>query len=236
MLHTTRAIVLRTFKHGDRTTVLKAYTEAFGARSYMVRIASKSGSRNAALQPLGRLELVVTETSERDMHAVRELRVEHPYTRLHIDHARGALALFAQEVCYRTLREETADPALFSFIQAALEAMDTGDDIAHFPLILLTQLTKHLGFFPEPPTIGEDRFDLREGCFFSGTVHHEHCMEPALSKAFASLLTVDFAHGSASIPSTTRRELLDQLLVYFRLHVDGFGELRSPEMLHQVLR
>ncbi len=235
MLHTTRAVVLRTIKHGDHTTVLKAYTEAFGARSYMVRV-DKSASRNAALQPLARLELVVTETNEREMHAVRELRVDHPYSSLHIDHARGALALFTQEVFYRSLREETADPALFAFVQRSLEAMDKGDDIAHFPLVLLINLAKHLGFSPEPPAPDEDRFDMQEGCFFRGIPQHGQCMEPAQSAAFASLLKADFLIGVPPMSTALRRDLLDLLLVYFRLHVEGFGELRSLEVLQQVLR
>ena len=44
MLHTTRGIVLRTFKHGDGSNVLKAYTEAFGARTYMVRTGKRGGA------------------------------------------------------------------------------------------------------------------------------------------------------------------------------------------------
>ena len=32
-----------------------------------------------------------------------------------------------------------------------------------------------------------------------------------------------------------RRALLDDLLIYYRLHVEGFGELRSPAVLHALL-
>ena len=60
MLQTTRAIVLRTIRHGDRGVVLKAFTEASGLRGYMVRTGGKGPSRMAALQPLARVELVVT--------------------------------------------------------------------------------------------------------------------------------------------------------------------------------
>ena len=98
MLHTTRAVVLRTIKHGDRTVVLKAYTELFGLRSYMVRSGGKGGVAPSALLPLSRVELVVTENTEREMHTVRELRVERPYTQLHVDAIRGTLALFTQEL------------------------------------------------------------------------------------------------------------------------------------------
>jgi DNA repair protein RecO (recombination protein O) len=235
MLSTTRAVVLRTFKHGDRGTVLKAYTEAFGARSYFVRGGGRKGSTAALLQPLNRLELVVTELHDREMHAVRELRVERPYTRVHIEHSRGLLLLFAQEVLYRTLREEAPDAPLFAFVQNTLEAIDGGDDLVHAPLHLLAGLAFHLGIAPEQPAPGEDRFDMREGHFFPGGAPHEHCMDADVAGAFAQLLRSEESGAALAIAPALRTRLLEHLLVYFRLHVAGFGELRSPEVLHALL-
>ncbi len=64
---------------------------------------------------------------------MREVRVERPYTNLSMDPVRGTVALFVQEVLYKVLRDEAADPALFEFIQEALESMDTAEDLSHFP-------------------------------------------------------------------------------------------------------
>ncbi|MFT3884436.1 MAG: DNA repair protein RecO C-terminal domain-containing protein [Flavobacteriales bacterium] len=237
MLHTTRAVVLRTVRHGDRTTVLKAYTEAFGLRSYAVRAGGKGGVREALLQPLGRLELVVNEVPERDLQQVREVRAERPYLRLGEDPLRAAFALFVQEVLYRTLREEAADPATFAFVQQALEALDHWPELADLPNRFLVHLARHLGFFPEPPEEGEDRFDLREGQFFRGMPPHEFCLDPALAAELAWLMDRPLHHG-APVPHTAphRRAMLDGLLLYYRLHLPGFGELRSPEVLRAVLR
>ena len=236
MLHTTRAVVLRTIKHGDRTVVLKAYTELFGLRSYMVRSGGKGGVAPSALLPLSRLELVVTENAERELHTVREVRVEMPYTQLHVDAVRGTLALFTQELLYKVLREEAEDPDLFAFVAEALEAMDTAPDVRCFPLVLLVQLSGHLGFYPETPRQGEDRFDLKEGHFIKSAAQHGHTLGPALSTILAQLLMVNFRTMSAiTIPAPQRRELLERLLLYFRLHVTGLGEMRSPAVLHQVL-
>ncbi len=235
MLHTTRAVVLRTFKHSDKGTVLKAYTEAFGIRSYMVRTGSRKDRREAALQPLSRVELVVTESGDKEMHAVREIRVSMPYLRLHVDHERGLLALFTQEVLYRTLREESQDPALFAFVMQVLESMDSNAELANYPLVLLVELSRHLGICPAPPGPGEGRFDLREGCFFAGDAQHDLCLTAEVSTAFAHLLSSDSGHPTTRIPAVVRRSLLDGLLTYYRLHVEGFGELRSVEVLRTVV-
>lgn len=239
MVQTTRAIVLRAIKHGDKSTVLRAYTERFGLRSYMVRSAGKGTARSAALQPLSRVELVVPETSEHDLRTVRDLRIDRPYTRLQQEPVRGVLMLFAQEVFNRTLREESEDAQLYGFLQETLEYMDTGSDMAHQPLLLLVGLSRHLGFFPEMPEKGEHRFDLREGYFFQGQAPHEFCMEPAQADLFAELISRVEAPAEIMAPLRTsaevRRGLLDDLLIYYRLHVEGFGELRSLDVLRAVL-
>ena len=36
------------------------------------------------------------------------------------------------------------------------------------------------------------------------------------------------------MPASERRDLLDHLLLYYRMHLEGLGELRSPAVLHQV--
>jgi len=236
MLQTTKGIVLKTIRHGDRTVVLKAYTEEFGLRSYMVRAGGKGGIAQAFLQPLNRLELVVNEQTERDIHTIREVRVDKPYTNVPFDPVRGTLALFVQEVLYKVLRGEAADPGMYGFVQDALEAMDTTADIRNYPLVFLLRLSGELGFSPALPTDGEDRFDLREGEFTQGVVPHGHTLGPPLSTHLIALLSTDFRTvDGPAIPAALRRELLDHLLLYFRMHIEGLGELRSPAVLHQVL-
>jgi len=231
LLQTTRAIALRTFKHGDRSVVLKAYTEAFGLRSYMARTGKQGSVQPMHLQPLARLELVVTENRERELHAVREARLLKPYTGIPADPRRGMVLLFTQEVLYRTLRESAPDPALFAFAMELLEAIDTGGSLGRLPLDLMAGLARHLGFLPEPPRPGQDRFDLRDGCFFHGPSPHAFCLGPEASSTFARLL----APGPHRFTPAERKALLETLLAYFRFHVEGFGELRSPEILHELL-
>lgn len=236
MLQTTRAIVIRTVRFADHRVILKAYTVAHGMRSYVVRTGKRGTASVAALQALNRVDLVADETAERDLHLLRELRVERPYQRLPYDPVRGTIALFVQEVLYKVLREESADPVLYAFIEELLEALDSREELAHFPLLFLVQLSGHLGFMPEPPLPGEDRFDLKEGHFTRGAAQHGHTLPPILSAALASLLYLPL--GTAPDPplgAPLRRDLLDHLLLYYRLHLDGLGELRSPAVLQQVL-
>lgn len=236
MLITTRAILLRAIRHGDHTVVLKLWTEHAGSRSGMVRAGGKRGAAAAMLQPLGRLEVVLDEHPERDMHPVREMRVEQPFLRLHQDPVRSAVALFVQEVLYRALRTDGADPALTAFLYEALDVLDEADDLGHYPLVFLLNLAEQLGIHPVPPEPGQDRFDPVEGHFVQGGVRHGHTLDPEHSSALARLLGVPLSSlHTLSIPGHVRRAMLDHLLLYYRIHLEGMGELRSPAMLHQAL-
>lgn len=236
MLRSSRAIVIKTVAHGDGTVIMKAWTSHVGICSYVVRISKRKGVTPAMIQPLNRLEIVADERTDRELHNLRELRVERPYINVHMDPVRGAIALFVQEVLHRVLRGEAADPTLDTFLHEALEVMDTAKDLRCFPHVFLIQLSAHLGFMPATPTRGEDHFDLQEGAFHTAAIPHDHTMGPPLSTAFISLLDIDLEHvHTPRIPGAIRRDLLDHLLLYYRLHIDGLGELRSPEVLHRTL-
>ena len=236
MLHRTRAIVLRTIAHGDRSRVMQAYTQESGRRSYFARTGRKGGAAAAAFQPLARVELTAQGAPDRDLHQLREIRVDRPYHRVHADPVRGGVLLFLQELLVRVLREESPDPALFAFLDYALTELDEGPDPVLFPQLFLVQLSRHLGFFPEAPDGVEGRFDLKEGRFLNTAEHSGHAMDEDVGKALAYLLEVPIGGASDMVlPGDLRRRLLDQLLLYYRFHVEGLGELRSPAVLHQVL-
>ena len=234
MVHTTRAIVLRIIRHGDDTVVLTALTEALGVRSFLLQTGKRKAWKGALI-PLNRLEIVAKERTGRDLLHIQDLRVERPYLRAQQEPVRGTIVLFVQEVLYKVLREEVPDAAIYTFVQEALEALDTTNNTAEFPLLFLVLLAERLGFKPTSPGPGEHHFDLLEGEFVPGDRGRGHLMPPASSALLAALLERRSWDGPITTPPRARRELLDLLLLYYRLHIDGLGELRSPAVLHETL-
>lgn len=233
MLYTTRAIVLKAVRHGDRTAILKTYTERDGARSCAVRAGGRSGAPLALLQPLARVELVLDERPDKELGNVREIRLEAPGVPLDRPE-RAALVLFMQEVFLRVLKAECADPELFTFAHSAIGAAVSEEELARLPLNMLAGLVQHLGIMPSPPEEGEHEFDLLEGRFVRGEGLGGHTLREPLSLWMATL----FNAGADRLPRMThaqRRELLDHLLLFIRMHLDGFGELRSIDVLREVL-
>ena len=230
----TRGVVLRAIKHTDGRLIVRICTERFGTRGVLVRTARK-GAAQAALQPLSRVELVVVAGEGRELLIAREVRIERPYVNISTDPVRGALALFMQELLVHVLREEVADPELFPLLEALLDELDTGADPAGYPLRAMVALLAYLGIHPDTGATGEDGFDLREGRFHSGAPPHELCMPVERARVFKALLSGSMEGIGAAVPYAVRRALLNDLSTYYRLHVPGFGELRSPGVLHAVL-
>ena len=235
MLVSTHAVVLRTVRHADHAVVMKAWTRHAGLRAYLVRISNRMGITLAALQPLNRIELVAEELPERELHPVKELRVERPYRRIPVEPVRGAVLLFVQEMFVRTLRQESADLELDAFVHEVAEALDEVEDLRQFPLVFLLKLSGHLGFHPEPPSHGEDHFDMEEGRFTTSSIKHGHLLGPPFARSLGDLIGMGLREPPLMLSAAHRRGLLDHLLLYYRLHTEGMGELRSPAVLHEVL-
>lgn len=234
----TRGVVLRTFRHTDRTHILKALTERFGSRSYMVRSGGRGGASPALLEPLARVELVVSEDPERDLQRLHEVRSVGPYERVHLDPVRGTLAMFMQEVLYHALRQDAPDPRLFAFVEERLEVLDAEDlDPVIFPIRLLLGLAERAGVFPNIQGSEQERFfDPREGHFIIGPPQHADCFDERLSSDLAQLIEAWPSEPAQRSSVDRRQALLEGLLLYFRLHLPGFGRLNSPEILRSVLR
>jgi len=62
---------------------------------------------------------------------------------------------------------------------------------------------------------------------------HSHYIIPEQAGLFNALLNHD---TSQPISSAMRKHLLNKLIEFYELHLPSFGGLRSPEILHEVLK
>ena len=91
----------------------------------------------------------------------------------------------------------------------------------------MIQLSEHLGFCPENNHSLHPFFDLKEGRFFNLVPAHKNFIQEPILTTFAQLLDGKETHNS--------KALLSVLLSYYSIHVEGFGEIQSVEILHTVL-
>ncbi len=239
MLHHIRGIVLYHLRYSETSVIVKIYTDKFGLQSYLVKgVGSpKSRIRLGMFEYLNLLELVVYYREGKNLQTIRELQPIHFFSTLHSDIRKSSQALFINEVVLKAIKEEESNPALFKFLyQLVLELDKPGSFSPVFHLRFLLDFSSFLGFEPRRNYIRGSWFNLREGVFEESRPEHTEYIAPEYTACLNVLLhqenTIDV---SFSIPAPDRAVLLNKLIEYYRLHLPTFGELKSPEVLHEVL-
>ncbi len=240
MLHQTRGIALHATKFSETSSVVKIYTELFGLQSYLVKGVRKQKSKikPGLFQPLTLLDLVVYHKEKSSLQNLKEANYSHPYQTIPFDIRKSSIALFLNELVYKTIHGEEPHPELFSFLYDTCLHLDrVGDNFSLFHLVFSLQLTRYLGCMPQFNYSTKTPFlNLREGIFQAGAPEHHDYLDPAMSRLFFQLLqTPEGAIASIQIPAKTRNMLLEMILFYYRLHVPGFREMQSHHVLHTVL-
>jgi DNA repair protein RecO (recombination protein O) len=237
MQETTKAIVFSSIKYGDTSLIVKAFTASSGLKTYLLKgvLTSKRAKlKPAYFQPLMQLEIIANHRNKGTMESIKEARVNFPYHSMHRDISKNALTLFLAEMLGNSIHEEEQNTGLFQFLEAALQWLDTHDNIANFHLFFLFELTKYLGFYPESENTNTVYFDLLEGEFTDEPTLNPHLSEKKLEhfKAFLGI-NFDTIH-SVKLGKKDRQEVLRNLVTYFELHLHGFRKPRSLSILNDV--
>jgi DNA repair protein RecO (recombination protein O) len=240
MLHTLKGIVFHAVKYSETSVIVKIYTDLFGLQSYLVKgiRSPKSRIRPGLFQPLTLLELVAQHKERHGLQSIREIRFAHPYQELQTDIRKSSVALFLNELVYKSVREEEANPELFDFLWDSFLLLDqTTDNVSHFHLVFALQLTGFLGIVPQHNhSATESIFNLREGYFQPSVPDHPHYLDQADSKTFFTFLQTPLAmQSSLQFSPAARGRLLETVLLYYRLHLPGLTPLQSHHILHTVL-
>ncbi len=238
-IHKTRGVVLHQVKYSESSIIAKIYTEEFGIQSYLVRGVRKRGSKLKAglFQALSLVDMVVYYKEKSNIQYLKEIKSAFPFTSIPFDIKKSTVVIFINEILYKTLKEEEANPALFNYIFNGVKYLDfKKDNFTDFHILFIIQLSRYLGFFPKENYSTKNKiFDLSEGVFQDNIPPHLHFIEEPLSQYLSKFLSLDFEDlDQNKIPSSLRKELIERLLEYFKFHIEGFGSLKSYPILQTI--
>ena len=141
------------------------------------------------------------------------------------------------ELLSKTINEQEQNEGLFDFIVSSLQWLDLVEkDYANFPLFFTLELTRHLGFYPKANHQEGFCFDMMEGAFAHDYPLHPYYLDAEAAALLSSLLNVGIDEAShRPLRLNQRRELLDGLMVFMRLHAPVMRDFHSHEVLKTVL-
>ena len=239
MIINTQGIVLNTLRYSDSSVIAKIYTEAAGFRSFMVRIGKGRTAllKMSMLQPLSLIELSFDKDDRKGLRTTRSLERSKTMNAIPFDTVKTCIALFMAEVISRSIGEEEANTRLFKFLQMSVVMLDEeSENVNNFHLKFMLEFSSLLGFYPHERMAGQSHFDLVEGEFSSSDILHPYVIKGGTMEAFQELMQVPInEHFKPKISNPERRELLQHLVDYFKLHLEGMKEITSHKVLEEVL-
>lgn len=241
--------MLRTVKYGETSIIASVYTELFGLQSYLlngIRSASrKGGSGIGFFQPAAILDMEVYHNEFKQLNRIKEYRFATVYQHIFTDVLKNGVASYIIELLTKCLKQPEDNYGLFAFAEDCLTALDRCDDrvMANFPVFFAVQLTHFLGFLPQgiPPDLdqaGNLVFDVQEGIFTNSSIFHHSSLEKKYALILAELLQVRQPSELSEINANAdaRRKILDLMEVYYSLHVQDFGSMRTLPVLKEIMR
>ncbi|MFC4478026.1 DNA repair protein RecO [Flavobacterium chungangensis] len=235
MLVKTKAIVISSLKFQEKSLIVKCFTLSSGLKSYFVRDAfssRKASQKIAYFQPFSILEIEAVHKNKGTLENFKEIKSAVPFQTIHTDIVKSTMVMFLSEMLHHSIQEEEKNEQLFLFLEAALTWLDHHDEISNFHLILLLEITKYLGFYPDISEIDLPFFEMNEGVFAlfqKGNVLSEH-----ETNLFKKLLELKFDNDQKVFHVLERQILLKILIDYYSLHLEGFKRPKSLDILKEV--
>lgn len=227
MLTKTKGLVLSYLRYRETSILVTIYTAEFGIATYIengVRSA-KAKHKMALFQPMTLLDLEVFHKPGKGIHRISEAKCFFPYQQIPFDIAKSSIALFLSEILSKVLKEEESNPYLFEFLMESLQFLDRAPtNFENFHIQFLWKLTSFLGITPSDAREFLTQLNTEKFSFLN---HLDH---PWIEEIVHAPMGT-----SCSISRIQRKNLLSGLLFFYQVHIESFGELRSWQILQEVM-
>jgi len=230
----TEGIVFRSLKYSETSLILTIYTKEVGLHSYIVSGVRKAKSKLANIYaPLNIIDFVAYRAGEK-ISRIKEAQLNYIYNDLSTNIIKSSIAIFMVDIARNAIKEKEQNLRLFNFLKTQLIALDKNAlDLKFTPLNFSIQLSQFLGFALDNNYSSTNiYFDLMHGKFVDNNVRHKHILNEEMSLFLNKILTAD---PSNNINKEQRNILLDHLINYYKLHVEGFQGLKSIPVIRQIL-
>ncbi len=219
-------IFLQRTVYSESSVIVSYFTRNHGFQKFIFRGAKKKASH---LFPLNLQELVYYHRPESELGNLVSAESTLEVQNIPFDPIRSSIAYFLAEVLQKCLTHTEKDEHLFSFVHQKIERLDKGEDLALFPSSFLLELTYHLGIEPHVLDENSNAFNLADGEFhFSDTADLNCSTDVAL--VLLSLLRGNIPDVNYSM----RKEVLNTILLYYKFHIDHFGNLKTKEIIESI--
>lgn len=228
MLKKTQGIVINYIKYRETSIIVKIFTRELGLKTYVVNSvrSPKSKSKIAFYQPITLLDLVVYDKEGASINRISEVKLTYAFHRIPFDFYRSGVAMFVGEVLSKAIFENYQNKNLYDFLQEAITCLDRKEvNLSSYPLTFLLQISRFLGFAPEN---AKEFFEQ----LLQGIGHLPFEEEDVF---YLNQLMKSSFDSDEKVPAPIRRRLMNQVLLFYKLHMDTFAEIKSLKVLSHIM-
>lgn len=242
MLQKTEGIILRTIKYNETSNIVDVYTSYCGRYSFVVSIPKtrRSAIRTSLFQPLALVEIEADfHANARRMSRIKNVRLAYPFTSIPFDQRKTTIAFFMAEFMIYSLREEVENEKLFKYLCNSILWLDSCvDHFANFHLVFMMHLSWFLGFYPNLTGYKKgDCFDLQNSCYISMRPldNRQLYLQPDEAYHIGMLMRMNYNNMHLfNMSRAQRNRCIEVLLLYYRIHLPEFPDLKSVAVLREV--
>lgn len=231
-----KALVLQSIKYADKKHILKLFTREHGLVSCMARLSNSSSSKlkPSSVMVMNLIDAEIIKKENKDVQLLVEANCSFIYTNIHSDFKKLSIIQFINEILNKTLKDQTSQPELFDFISNSLVYLnDAEENISNFHLYFFLKI---LEFFGIEPINNFDQinkfFDCREGKFSPIELAQPLGLNENDSLLFSRSLNTNLL--TQKLSNTERSHLLESIISYYKMHMPGFNEVKSLEVLKEI--
>jgi DNA repair protein RecO (recombination protein O) len=190
-------------------------------QSYIVNGVRTKKSRFSIsfFQPLTILDMVVYHKENASLNRFVEIKCSDQYSDIPTNIKKSGIVLFLSEMIYKSIRHESHPAELFQFLKSSLLALDAMNiHYENFHLQFLLKLTQYLGFYPGAAMKNQ---------LLLGTSELEEFIDHFLRATYYDYI---------KISNASRLLILENIIEYYKLHIDGLVTINSYKILHDVIQ
>ena len=237
MTASTSAIVLSKIRYKDNDIIVKIFTREYGAISFIVKGSAKSKKSKIKFVYFQELTIVNIQFNfnpSRNLQYIKDLEIKHHYSSSHTDLVKTSVIIFLSEVLSNIITHQKKEVELYDYIEESLIWYDANHLNSYFHLIFLIELTKYLGFYPDISNNHLQYFNLEEG-IYEVSKTSKHSIKDLNLDLFNHILGIKFdSNHLPALNSDEKMKVLNIIIIYYKLHINNFKELKSLDIIRNT--
>jgi DNA repair protein RecO (recombination protein O) len=236
----TQAFVTSIIPYNDKNSVVKFLTQHYGIKTFLVPISKNTKSRfhSALFNYCNLLQITFHNHNTKNILRLNELELVFCFRNIMQNVVKSSLLFFEIELFNKSIKEIEEYSKEFDFMHNSIQFLDNENNYSnlnHVPCFYALNLLKILGFAANTDNIQQhNTFDLQQGVFLPQNQPCFFKMNSVVMPYFKALLLVEEISQIPMVDKTTRKLLLNDILIYFELHVPSFSKPKSVEILNEL--